>query len=190
MAKLYRAEPFVKVVPRSRVPIRAPRAAPRRMSLVLLLGLGVFWIPFLIGGEYGLALAIAALPLVFFFSTFRGANTLRLDSRKEKLTVRRHFLGWSIVVGEAPFADIEGISVDRRFERRQEESPLMAVSVVLATVGIHAHFGGRFVQVPVWDLVVSLRTTEVLVVITSEEQDSVEVARKLLAERLNLPPAA
>lgn len=187
MAEVFRAEPFVRIVERSPLLLRAPRAAPRRMALTLLIGLGIFWIPMLLGRQYGLALCFAAIPLVFLLTTCRGANTLRLEPKKETLTLRRHYLFWSRVLGRASYGDVEEVSVDRRFVRAIEESPLMPLSVLLATVGVHAHFGGREVTVPVWDLVVKLRTTQVLVVITTEERESLDVAATVLRERLKLP---
>jgi len=78
------------------------------------------------------------------------------------------------------------VSVDRRYVRAALESPLMPVSVLLASVGIHVHFQGRETTVCVWDLVLSLRTTQVLVVITCEESETLEAAAKVLRERLRL----
>ena len=190
MAEVFRPEPTVRIVERSPVLLRAPRAAPRRMALTLLAGLGILWVPMTFAREYAIALGIAAMPLALFLTTARGANTLRADPKKETLTLRRHYLFWSRLLGRASYGDVEGVSVDRRFVRAMEESPLTGVAALLATLGIHAHFGGRAVTVPVWDLVLRLRTTQVLVVITTDERECLDKAAALLRERLKLPAPA
>ncbi len=160
------------------------------MALVLLGGLGIFWIPLLLGRQIGAALGLAAIPIAFFLSTFRGANTLRLDPRTETLTLRRRYFLWSRLLGQTSYGDVEQVSVDRRFVRVAEESPLLPLSVLLASVGIHVHFKGRETMVPAWDLVLSLRTTQVLVVMTCEEAESLEAAAKILRERLRMGPTS
>jgi hypothetical protein len=184
---LFKAEPYVRIVGRSPVLLRAPRAALRRMALTLLLGLAIFWVPVLIAREYGMSLLIAGFPLFLLLTTFRGANTLRLDPKRERLILRRHFLFHTRTLGDAPFSDVEEISVDRRFAPAWQESRLAPLSVLFATFGVHAHFGGNEVVVPVWDLVIRLRTTEVLVVITAEDPETLEAACRILKERLKLP---
>src|SRR5205814_6159360 len=107
-----------------------------------------------------------------------------LEPKKERLEIRRHYLFWSIRVGEAKYQDVEEILTDQRFEKGWAESPLAPLSALIGAFGVHVHFGGSEVDVPVWDLVLRIRTTEVLVVITSQERESIEAARAIVVEKL------
>jgi len=188
MTEIYKAEPYVKVVERSDVIIRAPRAVPRRMALTLFLGLAMFWIPMLIGGMLGEAALFAGIPLVLFLSTFRGANTLRLEPKQERLCIQRHYLIWSALIAQVKTTEVREVLVKRRSEEAYEESPLLPVSALLATFGVHAHFGGKRVYIDVLDLVLELASGDRLVVISSRDNESIETARLALARKLNLSP--
>lgn len=190
MTRIYKAEPYVKIAERSSVLIRAPRAVPRRMALTLLLGLALFWIPLILGGMLWEGALIAGIPLALFLSTFRGGNTLRLHPKLERLSILRHYFLWSSTLAQAKTSEIKAVLVESRAEEAYEDSPLEPLSALLATFGVHAHFGGRRVEIDVLDLVLELASGDRLIVISSHDGESIEAARSALAQKLKLPSPA
>ena len=103
------------------------------------------------------------------------------------MSIKRHYLFWSATLAQVKITEVKEVLVKRRSEETYEESPLLPLSALLATFGVHAHFGGRKVYVDILDLVLELASGDRLVVISSHDSDSIEAARVALAQKLHLP---
>ncbi|KAF0245066.1 MAG: hypothetical protein FD180_1955 [Planctomycetota bacterium] len=184
LATAFAAEPYLKICERSPVAIRAPRAAKRRMALVLLVALGVFIVPMAFMDLVGGALIVAAIPIALLFTTFTGGNTVRIDDARRRLRVLRHYGPWTRTLLDWHFSDVAGVTVERRLQEGHEPSPLTPVSALAAPLGIHVHFEGSVVYDDVWDLCLESKSNEKAVVISSRDSASAEMALELLNERL------
>lgn len=158
------------------------------MAIVLALALSIFWGPAIYAGMYGMAAVMLVIPSILFLSTARGANALHVDEFGMSVRIVRHYLLWSKQLWEGRISDLGPAEATERSVEVEVESPLNALAGLLAPLGVHVHFRGTVEQRPAWDLVLTTKSGDRLVVLTTWDRASADAAQRHISAKSSPTP--